>query len=606
MKFAPASSILPLRQPECKDRIIKHPLYAKHLLLLFLLLSSVVCQAEPLTGRFMIEPGSGLPPDDKRHRVSSYRVNRVAYELILTARNVHLSSVLFSCYSRLTIEIVVLVSWLMLTKGDCPFVTTTMMAASGDNPPQDPASGSSCQGTPGTTCYSTRFFTCLERSGSGGDNRDPQRHSHTLGLNCFVHPCYGVCQFRPSGATSIDPEIAAHPQPISPLQIGIDIADIQPPWNFDSPTNSENHLNDTAMDEIEIPENFSFTSDDFAQIDEWLDPEKPFEEIEASLTLSHSETQQTATESTRLCQGQPHLSQPDAIQATEHSGQRACKVTVVGGNGQPQPCGKVFKNAQTLATHKYQYHSGQQTCEVKIVSQGGRAQTCGQIFKNIKALSAHKNQYHTGPRVCDVILVGVHVPPRPCGKAYKSALALSVHKRQCHTGQRICDVILVGKDGQRRPCGKVYKNVQCLSAHKSQYHTEQRVCDVSVVSGHGQPRPCGKVCKNVQALSNHKRKEHTAQQTCGATVAGKDGQPRPCGKVCKNSKVLSAHKSKCHTGQRVCDVTLVSEDGQPRPCGKLCRNGQALSDHKRTHRKRKPVDAGQNNGFCPEKGKMNQ
>ncbi|WOG27110.1 hypothetical protein [Endozoicomonas sp. 8E] len=29
-------------------------------------------------------------------------------------------------------------------------------------------------------------------------NRSPQQHQHTLGLNCFVYSCHGVCEFRPS------------------------------------------------------------------------------------------------------------------------------------------------------------------------------------------------------------------------------------------------------------------------------------------------------------------------------------------------------------------------------------------------------------------------
>ncbi|WP_257255616.1 MULTISPECIES: hypothetical protein [unclassified Endozoicomonas] len=53
-------------------------------------------------------------------------------------------------------------------------------------------------------------------------------------------------------------------------------------------------------------------------------------------------------------------------------------------------------------------------------------------------------------------------------------------------------------------------------------------------------------------------------------------------------------------------MSEAGEHGQPRPYRKVYKNTQALSDHKRTHRKRKPADANQNNGLSPKKGKVNQ
>ncbi|WOG27936.1 hypothetical protein [Endozoicomonas sp. 8E] len=242
---------------------------------------------------------------------------------------------------------------------------------------------------------------------------------------------------------------------------------------------------------------------------------------------------------------------------------------------------------------------GQATCNVILMIDDGQLRQCGKVFKNKKVLLSHKSKYHTGQKTCDLTSVGEDGQLEPCGMVCKNARALSNHKNRYHTGQKTCYATVFGEDGQIYPCGKVCKNAQALSNHKTHYHTRQKTCGVRVFGEVGQLRPCGMVCQNAQVLSNHKRYAHTRQQICDATVTGEDGRQRLCGKIYKHTLALSYHKTTYHTGQKTCDVTLVSEDGPSRPCGIVCKNAKALSNHKRIHRKRKPVDANQDNDLTP-------
>ncbi|WOG26983.1 hypothetical protein [Endozoicomonas sp. 8E] len=85
-----------------------------------------------------------------------------------------------------------------LTQGSQPFAITAMMHGSGDEQQQNQPSESSGQQAPQAISQPTSAFTSPLYSGSGDGYEDPQQHSHTLALDCFVHPCHGVCKFRPS------------------------------------------------------------------------------------------------------------------------------------------------------------------------------------------------------------------------------------------------------------------------------------------------------------------------------------------------------------------------------------------------------------------------
>ncbi|WOG26944.1 hypothetical protein [Endozoicomonas sp. 8E] len=556
---------------------------------------SIICQARPLTRRFIVEleqnadfpdqhfsikhdwhtlsdsPSDivdkqgcaehGLPSHKKRHKSYSCAVKTtfiesiswqwlyttnllIAYELILTIKN---NSPHPNPYSWLPLEAVITVSWLLKSywnpnsplfnlieqkkaMQEHPFAITTMMAGSEHDPQQTTPSESSGQSVPQAITFPKGYFTQLLYSDSADGNENPQQHSHTLGLNCFLHPCNDVCQFRQS-------------------------SDSSPGEVLDCEKSSADHTGAT-------PEQGSCSH--------------------LASTHCYRCNSKDGLASVSEDTGEAHT--------TDTAGQTTCNVIVPGKNGQQRPCGKVCKNARALSVHKRKIHSGQQTCNETVAGKDGQLRPCGKVYKCAKALSGHKAKYHTGQKTCVVIVVREDGQKHPCGKIYKCAQALSDHKAKYHTGQKTCVLTVVREDGQPRPCGRVCKNSQALMDHKRKVHTGQQTCDVTVVTEHGQQRPCGKVCKNAQSLSSHKSKVHSGQQTCDLIEVGKDGEQQACGKVFKNTNSLSTHKTIYHTGQKTCSMTVIGEDGQQRPCRKVCKNAIDLSNHKRTHRKRRPVD----------------
>ncbi|WP_257281818.1 ankyrin repeat domain-containing protein [Endozoicomonas sp. ISHI1] len=231
--------------------MIKHSLYAAPLLLITL---SVLCQAQPLTRRsvvaveqktgsqnlnFSIKPDqhtlsgtfsdiahtkgyaeSDLPPDEKQGRLNDCELKTIVIESILwpwlyaNYKNTPLSS---TSYSWLLAEVVVAVGWLLKSywniklpsfnpitqKELCqvhPLAAIITMPGSGNDQQQHPPSESSGEQAQQATVGPAGSFNSFLYSdsdsadGSGGS----QQHQHSLGLNCFVSPCHGVCQFRPS------------------------------------------------------------------------------------------------------------------------------------------------------------------------------------------------------------------------------------------------------------------------------------------------------------------------------------------------------------------------------------------------------------------------
>uniref|UniRef100_UPI0021494C56 hypothetical protein n=1 Tax=unclassified Endozoicomonas TaxID=2644528 RepID=UPI0021494C56 len=139
----------------------------------------------------------------------------VGYELILTTRTAPLKS---TSGSWLPIEVFVAVGWLLksywntcspllnpveqqevsaaLARQSQPSKAVTIMLGSGENQQPHQPSEPSSQQAQETTTQLTDPFTPPPDSDSGGGNADPEQHQHTLGLNCFTHPCHGICQFR--------------------------------------------------------------------------------------------------------------------------------------------------------------------------------------------------------------------------------------------------------------------------------------------------------------------------------------------------------------------------------------------------------------------------
>ncbi|WP_257288272.1 MULTISPECIES: hypothetical protein, partial [unclassified Endozoicomonas] len=376
-----------------------------------------------------------LPTDDKRQRSGIYELKTaivgsiswqwlyatgivVAYEMILTTKDAPASSwlpveVVFAVASLLKIywnpnsslsnPIQQQEATSLPIQGDHPFATVTMMHGSDDNPAQYPLSESSCQKVPETTIHSSGSFKSLVYSDSGDSNGDPEQHSHTLGLNCFVHPCHGVCRFRASIAVStqqsclrsanehclsciyhFDPQIASYFMSGAPI----------------CTTDSNGLLNH----DVQMPGNVSVNADDRVIIDGLLSlGGHSLPENGITCTLAHSTRPMGISFLGCLPSGgDTHWQQtPSDYKKKYDTEQRVCVLPVIGEDGQLRPCGKVYKNARSLSDHRIKFHSGQRTCDTPVIGENGQQQPCGITCKNAKVLSYHKNRYHSGPKTCD-------------------------------------------------------------------------------------------------------------------------------------------------------------------------------------------------------------
>ncbi|WP_422411210.1 MULTISPECIES: C2H2-type zinc finger protein [unclassified Endozoicomonas] len=648
--------------------------------MLLLLWLSAVCQANPWKGRFSVElelnasskqsfsiksdrptlsgnpldttdtksyPGSALSTDDKQHRHAGstiiesiswrwfYATNLLmAFELILTTQDA-----LVSCapYSSLPLEAIIAVSWLlksfwhpdsplfksieqqaalMLTEGDHRFATITTMFGSGHNPPPYQASESSGQPTPATSNQATDFFTSIFYSGSADGNGGSQQHQHTLGLNCFVYPCNGVCQFRPPSDSSdsverplnspnssidnavtpqqtcphlphghclscmryLDPACASASQAYSTLKTLDELFEIQLPFDSgplfdrelnDFGSNPANNFNSIDLlnagaayrsDAIGAPNdeeltfrNFSFNDYEFPATNGSLDLQSFAENARFSLTLNQSPL-------------------PTGISETQQTTYESFQLSQSQADRPPTAAASALSDRIIV--------TGQTTCNLIVIGEDGQQQLCGKSYKRIQSLSEHKSREHSGEKTCDSTVIGEDGEQRPCGKVCKNARVLSCHKSRIHPRQQVCHVKVVGKDGQPQPCGKVSTSVVALSSHKSKAHSMQKTCHVTVVGNNGQLKPCAKIFKSAQSLASHKCQYHSGQKTCDMITIGEDGQSHPCGKICKNAQSLSTHKSQYHSGQRTCRVTIVGENGQLQPCKKIFKSALSLSTHK--------------------------
>ncbi|WP_448215885.1 hypothetical protein [Endozoicomonas sp. 2B-B] len=522
-----------------------------------------------------------LPPEVKRHKPYSYGIRAAiiesiswqllyaanllaTHELTLTTKGMPVDA---TSHSWLPVEAVVVVGWLlksywnpdspmfnqieqqemtsMLARWDQPIVITTMMQGSGNNQPQGQLSESSGQQAPQATSQPASSFFDPQYSGYGNGSGDPQQYLHTLGLDCFVHPCHGVCEFRPSYEN------------VDPVQRSLNVEESL--VNHAGATHWENscpHLaNSHCYRCIRHSDNAKETSNDPPDI--------------------------------QLQWAFGQLFQPNGI---DSNFAYSCNLIVVGRGGQSRLCGKVFRSTQALLGHAGRVHSGKKICDLTLIGEDGQKQPCGKVFKNAKTLSEHKRGIHSKQMTCNKTVTGEDNQPRTCGKVCKNTKALSNHRRQDHSGQQTCNVMMVGEDGQQRPCRQICKNSRALCDHKRSTHTGQQTCDFIILREDSQPRVCGTICRSAESLSEHKRNEHTVQQTCDVVMVTEDGQRRPCGKVYKNKRILWHHKKYSHTGQQICDFMVVGEDGQTHPCGKVCWNAKILHDHKRNAHRQQICD----------------
>ncbi|WP_257281700.1 hypothetical protein [Endozoicomonas sp. ISHI1] len=487
--------------------------------------------------------GSDSLPDDKPQRPSCYGIKStliesiawqwlyasrllVDYKLILTTSD---ATLCYSPCSWVPVKVVVVLRWLLksywnpdsllfdpmkrqMASQDHPFAITAMMHSPGHVQKQGQPSESSGQQVPQAPPQPTSSFTSSLYCGSVGGNRGSQQHQHTLGLDCFVHPCNGVCSLRLSSGSR---EFAE--------------------WPLNSLESSCPHLAYGHC--ISCIDNFDFVN---TSLSKTMDgPPVNQRQWSGQLFLDGVAV---ALDGVALSGVTSYSVTAGAASTAEATWQKTCDMTVVGEDGHQRPCGKIFRNTRLFTVHKNRYHCEPKICGEVMIGDNGQPQPCRKVCKNAKALSDHKSRAHCGPKTCDVIVFGEDGQQRPCGTICRNPGALSGHKSSYHTGKKSCDLTVIGGDGQPRPCGKVFKNAGSLSSHKSIYHTGQKTCDAAVIGEDGQSRPCGSICKDAGALSVHKRAFHSGQKNCDLRVIGEDGQQQPCGKLCKNAKDLSQHK----------------------------------------------------------------
>ncbi|WP_257280686.1 hypothetical protein [Endozoicomonas sp. ISHI1] len=452
-----------------------------------------------------------LSSDSKRHKPVIYGIRTITiesisrqplyathlwmdHEMILTTKNAHLGA---KPDSWLPFEVVITVSWLLksywnpdsvlfkpieqqkaisLLKGEYAFATSIMTYGSGDNPSQYSPLELPSQQVLAATSHPKGSLAHLLYSEYGGGNRDPHQYLHSLGLNCFVHPCYGVCQFRLSGSLK-----SSYPDTTN--EHGFSCINYFDPANATQSTSTGlicTSASDRAPnDNVQIPADLSVTADDQIIIDGLLSlAGHSFPEGNGiSITLTHSTRPMRNSALNCLpSEGATHcqkaLSNDKKKYDTKHE---VCVVTVIGKDGRQRPCGKVFKGASYLSSHKRRNHTGQKTCDVTVFEEAGQRRPCGKVFGNANALSDHKSRAHGRQKICGVTVVGENGQPRQCGRVCKNIYALSNHKRREHTGQKTCDVTVVGVDGQLQPCGLVCKNAKSLADHKRRHRKRKTV-----------------------------------------------------------------------------------------------------------------------------------
>ncbi|WP_257276161.1 MULTISPECIES: hypothetical protein [unclassified Endozoicomonas] len=237
-------------------------------------------------------------------------------------------------------------------------------------------------------------------------------------MNCFIHPCYGVCQFRSSSdgrepaRSQLDSleNLTSHTEAITGQSSRTDLVNRHGhSYKSHSDTMQNIYSNETSL-------------------------------FEMSFTLSTppprtSETEQT-TESFQLDQTQTKmlLSSNNSV---KHHGQHTCDVTVFGEDSQPRLCETVCKNARVLSDHKRRFHTAQQTCDEMVFEEDCQQRPCGKTCKNIRSLSVHKSKYHTGQATCNEILAEEDRRPRRCGTICKSAKALTEHRSMHRKRKRV-------------------------------------------------------------------------------------------------------------------------------------------------------------------------
>ncbi|WOG27129.1 hypothetical protein [Endozoicomonas sp. 8E] len=550
---------------------------------------------------------SSSPLDNKRHKNYGLTIIEsiswqwlyashllVTHELILTTKNAAFS---YTPYSWVPVGVVVAVGWLlesywnrnspsfnspiaqqtalMLTQGSHQFAIITMMFGNGHNQQQNRPSESSGQQASGALSHPAGSFARPLYIRPGGDNGPPQQHIHTLGLNCFVYPCHGVCQFRlsldtkDSGTLSFFKSSTDHTEAPPGQSSCHNIADgyCLPCMVLFHPVYAGGYQQESLLGPMHAYSGYLLL---------------PFHPGPLSKPQAYG------------IGGNPRGGV--AIDEVALDPVSARSVNTTGSAGPLNHEGPIPGNLN-LNTDDFmdiiEAYDLQNLLEETGISftydQASRVQASvapDNVISKTTECQQTLSDKETRKLTCDVTVIEEDDQQRPCGKACNSAKALYRHKRRAHTGQQTCDVALVGENGRPQLCGSVCKNVVALSEHKRRYHNGQKICDLTAILENGRRRPCGKAFQNARFLSDHKRKVHMTQKTCHMIVIEEDGQQRPCGRVYKNANSLSNHRQREHNGQKTCNSLVVGKDGKLRRCGTVYKNSKTLSDHRKKHRER--------------------
>ncbi len=437
-------------------------------LLLVLLMSSVICQAELLARRFVVEHKQshqsffikrdlnsvlGIPSDiadtndyaqsigppyHKPHRPGGYWVEAtfiestswqlicttpllVAYELFMTTHDAALSA---KPYSWVPVEAFIAVGLLMksywnpgsslfnpvgqrVASQHQPFAFTTTML-SGQNKQQSgqqsQPTASSGQQVPTTTRH-TGTFTHRLSSGSSGGNGAPERHQHTFGLNCYAPPCHGYCVLA---------LLSDGQQPVE--------------WALNSPGNSTDCTG--AATEQSPPPDIpgAIYLDTSVGLHNSLSVNVP------DVSPEHR-SPDCFINQTNTTTGCPPL---DAVGAEtpNRTGEQNCYESVGWVDSQRRP--------------------GDRTSDDRYKKRG---YTGLQVYDKSQLIVCDETEYWEDGR------------QHRCRSAFKNAEELAFHKRAFHE-QVACDETVVGQDGEAQPCRILFKNAAMLLLHKVLVHTK--------------------------------------------------------------------------------------------------------------------------------------
>ncbi|WP_257255386.1 MULTISPECIES: hypothetical protein [unclassified Endozoicomonas] len=588
------------------------------LLLLSLLASSVVCQAELFTERFLDEfeqktgspnqsfsikrdrhtlsdsptyiadtngyAGLDSPPDNKRKRSCGCNTKTpliesvswqwlqvthllIGYQLILTTRDAPLGT---TSYPWLPIGVVVAIGWLLKSdwKPDSPLFDSIerlnliqQQGASQNHPleviatmpapeqgqPQYQLPESSGQQAPEATYRPIGYFTRLLYSDPDDGNEGPQPNLHTLGLDCFVHPCHGVCSFRPPSGSGESAELHCERSDAS-IKTPESMPEIETAQSGTPGQSSCPHLADEHC--------FNCVSH--------FDPAKASQSREKSLfaLLSELTDEQFPYHYDQLFESEPDDSTGNPANSCNYIDEFAA-----GG------VASTPENTFSTANGFEFIHGPLDSCS--LLEEAGFSPTPINTLTSVKTSETQS------------ITTESHQSDQCQPSLFQTSASETLSEHKNNTRESVCDVTVVGREG-RQPCGVRCRNPQSLSSHKSRYHTGQKICDLTVIGKYGKQQRCGLLCENARILTDHKRKEHSGKQTCDRVVIAKNGQTRSCGKIFKNAQSLSSHKTKYHPGQRTCKTIVFWKNGQPRRCGMVCWGAKTSSEHKKTHRERKP------------------